>query len=182
MHLSYWYLRILLAVRLPELGPQDLCDAAVKIVTQLTNNTSLINPLTHHATAFAAVALIDCTGYEQTRKEAEGSLTTLLESRIAPSGWDASIRDMIIKNKNPAQSSGAGGAVGAKTGISPNAANLQHLAELATASTGGEAENPTTEGRKESSTGGQALQHFQNLREIVRVGYWAKLTGGEAGR
>lgn len=174
-----------MAMRLPESEPQDVLDPALQIVTQLKNNAGLVSPLTHHATAFAAAALIECTGHDNTRKEAESGLSSLLESRIAPSGWDTSIREMIIKSKTPGPSSGAGGAVGAvgaKTGTSQHAAiqGLQQLAELASATEEGRAESSTSEGRKESSqsnTGGQIFQRFHDLREVVRIGYLDKLSG-----
>ena len=183
IHLCYWYLRILMAMRLPESEPQDLLDPAMNIVTQLKNNAGLISPLTHHATAFAAAALIELAGYEHTRQEAESGLTALLESRIAPSGWDASIRTLIVNCKNPGPSAGAGGAVGAKTSTSQHAAiqGLQHLADLATATEEGRTEGSTSEGRMES-TGGQIFQRFHDLRELVRIGYLSKLGGGETVR
>jgi hypothetical protein len=173
-----------MAMRLPEYGPQEVCEPAVQIITQLKNSVSLISPLTHHATALAAVALIDCMGYESSRKEAEGGLGILLESRIAPSGWDASIREMIIKSIDPSQISGAGGAVAARSGTSQHTAiqSLQHLAELATATKEGKAEGSTSEGRKGSSAVGQTFQRFPNLREVVSVGYWSKLGAADAGR
>ena len=174
-----------MAMRLPEYGPQDVCDPAMKIITQLKSSTDLICPLTHHATAFAALALIECTGYEQTRKEAESGLTALLESRIAPSGWDASVRAMIFKNTNTGQSIAAGGAVAVKSGTSQHIANqgLKQLAELATATTEGNPESSTTETRKEPSRGGggQIFQRFHDLREMVRIGYLTK-AGGTADR
>lgn len=186
LHICYWYARVLMAMRLPWSEPQDLCSAALEIVTQLKNNTSLVSPLTHLATAFAAVALIECTGYEQTRKEAESGLSAILDGRIAPSGWDASIREMIVKNKNPGQSSGAGGAVGANSGTTQHAAiasqGLQHLAELATATTEeGKAESSIGEGRKELDSQKYLSTRAPDLRELVRVGYWGKL-GGDAVR
>jgi hypothetical protein len=172
-----------MAMRLPESEPQDLLDPAMNIVTQLKNNAGLVSPLTHHATAFAAAALVALTGYEHTRQEAESGLTSLLESRIAPSGWDASIRTLIVNSKNPSPSAGAGGTVGAKTGTSQHAAiqGLQRLADLATATEEGRTESSTSEGRK-GSTGGQIFQRFHDLRELVRIGYLSKLGGGDAVR
>ena len=188
IHLCYWTLRLLMAMRLPEYGAQHVCDPAMRIVTQLKDSTNLFSPLTHHATAFAAVALIECMGYEQTRNEAESGLTALLEGRIAPSGWDVSIRELILKSRNSGQSSGAGGAVGAITGTSqPEALHLQHLAEaaeLATATNEGKTESSTSETRKESSTGGggQIFQRFHDLREVLRSGYLSKQGGGTTDR
>lgn len=170
-----------MAMRLPESEPQDLIDPAMNIVTQLKNNAGLVSPLTHHATAFAAAALIELTGYEHTRQEAESGLTSLLESRIAPSGWDASIRALIVNSQNPSPSSGAGGAASAKTSTSQHAAiaiqGLQRLADVATATEEGSA----SEGRKES-TGGQIFQRFHDLRDLLRIGYLSKLGAGDAVR
>jgi hypothetical protein len=181
IHLCYWYLRILMAMRLPESEPQDLLDPGMNIVTQLKNNAGLVSPLTHHATAFAAAALIELTGYEHTRQEADTGLTSLLESRIAPSGWDASIRTLIVNSKIPGPSAGASGAVGAKTGTSQHAdiaiQSLQRLADVATATE----ESSTSEGRKES-TSGQIFQRFHDLRELLRIGYLSRLGGGDAAR
>ena len=164
-----------MAMRLPESELQDLLEPAMQIATQLKNNPSLVSPLTHHATAFAAAALIELNEHESTRKEAERGLSSILEGRIAPSGWDASIRDMILKIANPGSSSGAGGAVGAKTGTSQHAAiqGLQQLAELASATEEGRTEGSTSEGRKD----GQIFQRFHDLRELIRVGYLSKLSG-----
>ncbi|KAG0645944.1 putative transcriptional regulatory [Hyphodiscus hymeniophilus] len=185
MYLSYWSLRILMARKLPEYGPHDLCEPATKIVTLLKNNPSLVCPLTHYANTFAAAALIECTAHEQTRMEAESGLTTLLDSRIAPSGWDASIRELIVKNKHLGQSTGAGGAAGAKAGTSQHSTgeeshlrSLAEAAELATATNEGKAESLAGGVRKESSTDGKIIRRFHDLREIVRSG----LLGGSADR
>jgi hypothetical protein len=184
-HLVFWILRLLLALRLPESQPQDLCDAAVQIVHTLTSNANLISPLTHLAAAFAAVVLIKCTYEEETRKEAETGLSAFLDGRIPPSGWDASIKEMIIKNSNASQSSGAGGAAGANPGTSQHAViasqGLQHLAELATATEEGNAESSTGEGRKDSKSQKYLSIRAFDLRELVRIGDWSKL-GGDAGR
>ena len=196
IHLCYWYLRILMAMRLPESEPQDLLDPAMNIVTQLKSNAGLISPLTHHATAFAAAALIELAGYEPTRQEAEGGLTSLLESRIAPSGWDASIRALIVNSKNPGPPSAGGGGgggstktTGTSTSTSQHAAiqGLQHLADLATATTTttttGDSTTGEGGGRRESAGsttagGGQMFQRFPDLRELVRVGYLSRLAAG----
>jgi hypothetical protein len=174
VYLCYWYLQILLAMRLPETEPQDLLDLAKHIVTGLTNNAGLVSPLTHHATALAAGTLISLTKCEQTKQEAEGVLHALLEEHIAPSGWDGSIRTLITNSQNPSPPAGAGGAVGAKTSTSDSQhtamQGLQHLADLAAATEKGE-------GRRESA-GGQIFQRFHDLRELVRNGYLSRLGGG----
>lgn len=168
-------------LRLPESEAEDILDPALHIITQLQHNTRLVSPLTHHATVLAAAALIECTGHEDTRKDAESGLSCLLESQIASSGWDSSIREMIIKSKTAGPPSGSGGAMGAKTGTSQQQ-RLQQLAELASATEEGRGESSSSEVRKESQskTGGQTFQRFHDLRELVRIGYLSKL-GGQGG-
>ena len=189
IHLCYWYLRILMELRLPESEPSDLLVPARHIVTQLMHNTGLVSPLTHHFTALAAMTLVDLTAHENTRDEAENGLKSLLENRIAPSGWDASIREMITKKQHSNPSGGAGSVVRPKTTDSQHALTasqgLQRLADLATATEEGR-DVSTGEGRKEgekSSTGpvGSHFQRFHDLKESIRSGYLGAF-GGESGR
>lgn len=177
IHLCYWYTRILMELRLPESEAPELLDPALHLVTQLQHNAGIVSPLTHHATTLAAATLIECTGYENTRQEAESGLTALLESRIAPSGWDSSIKEMIIKRKTPSPSYASSSAVGAKTGTSQQQ-RLQQLAELASATEEDRGESSTVEGRKESQL--NVFPRFHDLRELVRVGYLSRL-GGQGG-
>jgi hypothetical protein len=177
-------------LRLPESEPFDLLVPAMNIVTQLTHNAGLVSPLTHHSTTLTAVTLIDLTAYDITREEAESGLKALLENRIAPSGWDASVREMIVKQQHSNPSGGAGSTVGPKTSDSQQHAltasqGLQRLADLATATEEGR-DVSAGEGRRESekSNKGPAGPHFQrfhDLKEFIRSGYLGAL-GGEAGR
>jgi hypothetical protein len=170
-------------IRLPDSEPLEILGPAMQIVTQLTHNANLVSPLTHYITSLAACTLIELKMYESTREEAESGLKSLMESRIAPSAWDPSIRDMVLKKQNISPPTGAGSTIGAKTATSQLASQgLQHLADLATATEGGMTKTSGTEGRKEekSNTDAQVFQRFHDLRELVRSGYMSILVGDTA--
>lgn len=178
IHLSYWYLRILLELRLSPSDPEEVLGPAMHIVTQLIHNTSLMSPLTHHATVVAASTLIELTGYEKMKDSAEGSLRSLLENRIAPSGWDAAIREMIIGKLNQGPSAGA--AAESQHALTASQ-GLQRLADLATATEGDRADATAVEGRKEgdqanpSPAGHRSVEPLQGLKDSVTKGYMSSL-------
>jgi hypothetical protein len=156
------------------------------IVTQLTHNTSLISPLTHHATALASSTLIDLTSYDKTKETAEAGLKTLVESRIAPSGWDAAIKEMILNKQNSGSPTGAGSAANSNPESQHSltaSQGLQRLADLATATEEGRAEASALENRKEneqtntSPAGTHSTENLQGLRDVVQRGYLTVLSG-----
>jgi len=186
-HICYWHLRILFELMLPESEPQDLLVPAMHIVTQLKHNSGLVSPLTSYSTALAGFTLVELTAYQNTKEEAESGLKSLLEARIAPSGWDATIRDMIVtkqqrlgtaaivRSSNPANSQHA---LTASQG-------LQRLADLATA-TEESRDVSSGDGRKESEktdtvASAAHSQRYHELRILVRSGYLT-VFDGEAGR
>lgn len=179
VHLCYWHLRLLVELFLPDSEPSDLLVSALRVVTQLVNNPGLITPLTYHCTTLAALALLDLTEYEATREEAERSLKSLVESRIAPSTWDVAVRDFIANRKSNL-------ATAESKHASVASQSLQRLADLATATeegrdvTGGEERK---EGEKLINSGPARayFQNFSRLREVVRSGYLS-VFGGETGR
>lgn len=179
IHLSYWYLRILLELRLSPSEPEDILGPAMHIVTQLTHNTPLMSPLTHHATAMAASTLIELLSYNKTKDSAEGSLRSLLENRIAPSGWDAAIRDMIVSKLNQGPSTG-GSSAESQHALTASQ-GLQRLADLATATEGDRADTTTAEGRKDaeqanpSPAGHHLVEPLQGLKDLVSKGYMSVL-------
>ncbi|KAH8816177.1 hypothetical protein F5884DRAFT_212493 [Xylogone sp. PMI_703] len=189
LHLCYWSIRILLELRLPDSEPYELSGPAMNLITQLAHNTTTISPLNYHATALAALTLLELTGFETTREEAEGSLNTILDGRIAPSSWDSAIRDYIIKKRQPGSS---GGASGVAAGTQPSNAQqnlttsasqgLQRLADLATATEEGRVESTASEGRRESeksitTASNTQFKRYNELRELVRNGYIMAFTG-----
>ncbi|ESZ89727.1 hypothetical protein SBOR_9890 [Sclerotinia borealis F-4128] len=154
LHITYWSAYLLILLHTPQEDRDEQVRAAHYIVSQLSFNSDMRSPLTHHYKCFAALALPNLLRFEVTKKAAEDILKTFLEGRLAASAWDASIRDFVIKNigaqRRSSGSQGQGPLVAQQTtgGSSVNAkvddnqhmiaaANqgLQRLADLATAST-----------------------------------------------
>ncbi|KAB8294078.1 hypothetical protein EYC80_009533 [Monilinia laxa] len=122
------------------------------------------SPLIHYFKTFAALALPNLLQFEETKKDAEATLKTFLEGRLAASTWDNSIREYLITNletqrrlsisQSQAQAQvitqqPTGTGANAKADDNQNmitAANqgLQRLADLATASTEDRSEGPTS--------------------------------------
>jgi hypothetical protein len=183
LHLCYWYLRIVVDLKQADSEPSNLLSPAINIVTQLTQNPSLITPLTYHSTVLATLTLIKLTEYESVRADAEGGLKTLMENRIAPSAWDSTIRDVISNRKHATVTPLTSSAESKHA--STAAQGLQHLAELATANEEGR-DVSMGEGRTEGEifAGKSAATHnqlHQDLREIVNIGY-LRILGGDSGR
>jgi len=180
IHLCYWYIRILYELRLPESEPQELLAAAGQIATQLTHSANLTSPLTYHSTALAAITLIELTNHEGTKEKAEKSLLLLLQNRIAHSGWDEAIRELINKK----QSSSAALPIMTESQHALTASQgLQRLADLATATEEGR-ENTASETKKEgekiiTAAPSPALQRYPQLRATIRIGYLSHVLGGD---
>jgi hypothetical protein len=189
VHICYWHLRILMALRLQDPEPYDLLDPAMRIVTQLIHNSSLVSPLTYHSTALAALTLIELTAHENTKDEAEKGLKSLMESHIAPTGWDTTIRDMIATkqqhNHNVAAVAGSSQAADSQHALTASQ-GLQRLADLATATegsrdvTGGETRKENEKGNTSAATTSH-FNRYHELRDLVRSGY-LNAFGGESGR
>ncbi|KAH6679486.1 hypothetical protein B0J14DRAFT_649874 [Halenospora varia] len=173
IHLCYWSTRILLELRRPDSEPHDLLEAAIRLSTLLINNSSLVTPLTYHATILATLTLIEVSGYNATRKEAEEGLKSLLEGRIAPSSCDSNVRDLINK-KLRSLASTSNPLEGQHDATSSQ--NLQRLADLATA-TEGIMDATAGEGRKQADNSNSTTPidsssaRYQNLRKMIREGY-----------
>lgn len=175
IHLCYWYLRILLELKAAPSDPEDILGPAMHIVTQLTHNSSFMSPLTHHATALAALTLIELTSYDKTKDSAEGGLRALVEHHISPSGWDAAIRDMIVSKRSRGSSTGAGAAESQHALTASQ--GLQRLADLATATDGGRADAATADARNDGEqansgpAGSRLVDGLQGLKDLVNKGY-----------
>jgi hypothetical protein len=179
IHLCYCYMRILVEVKASPADPEVILGPAMRIVALLTHNTSFMSPLTHHATVLAASTLIELTHCDNTKDSAEGSLRDLIENHIAPSGWDAAVRDMIVSKCNQVSSAGAG-SVESQHALTASQ-GLQRLADLATATEGDRADAATGEGRKESeqtnsaSAGAPLVERLNGLKDLVVKGYMSGL-------
>ena len=172
-------MRILVEVKASPSDPEVILGPAMRIVALLTHNTSFMSPLTHHATVLAASTLIELTNIDNTKDSAEGSLRDLLENRIAPSGWDAAVRDMIASKCNQVSSAGAGSAESQHALTASQ--GLQRLADLATATEGDRADAVTGEGRKESEQANPApggapfVERLRGLKDLINKGYMGVL-------
>ena len=166
IHLIYSYLQIQLQAILPEFEPSDVLRPAAQVVTELIANWTLQSPLIQHAATLAAATLIELRSYSETRSEAERNLKTLLETRTMGSAWDQSIKDMIMKNQ---RSDLYGGSSKAAESALTASQSLQHLAELATAS--------TAEAEGSDQPADTQPRRLRGLQALVRDGYLSKLGG-----
>jgi hypothetical protein len=181
VHLCYWYLRILVTLRAPDFGPLDLLDPTMNMVTQLTQNAGLVSPLNSHFTMLATLVLLDLTQHQSTRGDAESGLKSLLENRVAPSNWDAAIREIIAKRDQTFVSATIPNITAAEsTQAAVAAQGLQHLADLATSR-----DVTTSDDRKEDESSvsgpiGSRFKRYQSLQELIREGYLNAFAGDAA--
>lgn len=136
-HLAYWHTRLLIKRTGPQDDPAELLKLATEVTKLLAANPALVTPITHHFTSLAAITLVDLLDTEFTREGAEHAIKVIVDTHIAPSGWDATVRD-IVNKKN----AGMGSAARATTPVASQHAltasqGLQHLADLATATDAG---------------------------------------------
>jgi hypothetical protein len=171
IHLVYWFLRIMVELKVPTSELEEILDPAMHIVTQLTHNSSLMSPLTHHATALVTLTLIDLLNYDKTKESAEAGLKALVENRIAPSGWDSAIRDLIVNKLSRSASAGAGAAESQQALTASQ--GLQRLADLATATEGDLADAAAVESRKDGDQAqtGPLTDGLKALKGFVNKGY-----------
>ncbi|TEY40873.1 hypothetical protein BOTCAL_0416g00050 [Botryotinia calthae] len=178
LHINYWcaYLLILL-LQEPQEDADEQMRATHYIISQLSFNPDLKSPLVNYYRCFAALALPNLLQIETTKKEAESTLKTILEGRLASSPWDKVTREFLINNlgaqrrgsiglsQSQSQSQGAqqvtSAVVNAKADDNQHmitAANqgLQRLADLATAE---------TEDRVEVSSGVSTAEAVRNDKD-----------------
>lgn len=178
LHINYWcaYLLILL-LQEPQEDADEQMRATHYIISQLSFNPDLKSPLVNYYKCFAALALPNLLQIETTKKEAESTLKTMLEGRLASSPWDKVTREFLINNlgaqrrgsiglsQSQSQSQGVqqvtSAVVNAKADDNQHmitAANqgLQRLADLATAE---------TEDRVEVSSGVSTAEVVRNDKD-----------------
>ncbi|KAB5583316.1 hypothetical protein GE09DRAFT_947411 [Coniochaeta sp. 2T2.1] len=125
VHLAYWHCRLLAYLLMPSALSTDVFWAAGETVKLLLRYPQLRSPLNHHFSTLVTAALIELSDVSRTRDEALKLLRELYEKPFAPSGWDGAVSFAIAeKITRPGTSSGG-----------MNSHNLQHLADLATATT-----------------------------------------------
>ncbi|KAI5861342.1 hypothetical protein GGS23DRAFT_147449 [Durotheca rogersii] len=121
LHMVYWHTRLLVYLFQTNAKSTDILWACRELVTLLLTNTQLLSPLNHHFFCLTTLSLIELKKVEATHDEADSLLKQLLESNLAPSTWDATIRDRISEAIRPSTAQAAASQ------------SLQHLADLATA-------------------------------------------------
>ena len=128
MHLVYWHSRLLAYLYQTNSKSTDILWSCKESVTLLLTNTQVLSPLNHHFFCLTALSLLELSNVKATQEESKGLLKELLDSNHAPSTWDGVIKDRIADHLRPntPQATESSGATADK--------NLQHLADLATAS------------------------------------------------
>lgn len=121
IHMVYWHCRLLAYLFQTTAKSSDILWPCKETASLLLTNTQLLSPLNHHFFCLTALSLIELTKVEQTREEATTLLRQLLDTHLAPSTWDALIRDCISDHIRPSTAQDAANQ------------SLQHLADLATA-------------------------------------------------
>lgn len=124
VHLAYWHCRLLSYLFSPAAVSTDILWAAKEVVGVLTENPQLSGPLSYHFSGLAGLTLAELTKVDKTRDEANRLLKEMLELGIGSSPWDDAIRDYVVDKIRP--TTGSGGL---------DSQGLQHLADLATATT-----------------------------------------------
>ena len=125
VHLAYWHCRLLAYLLMPSALSTDVFWAATEAVKLLLRHPQLRSPLNHHFSTLVTATLMELSDVSKTRDEALKLLRELYDKPFAPSAWDGAVSFAIAeKITRPGTSSGG-----------MNSHNLQHLADLATATT-----------------------------------------------
>jgi len=125
VHLAYWHCRLLGYLLMPSSRSADVFWAAKQIVKLLVQHPRLRSPLNHHFSALVCATLMELSDVAKTADEAVKLLRELQDKPFAQSAWDGAIMAALAE-KLPRPGTGAGGG---------DSQSLQHLADLATATT-----------------------------------------------
>ncbi len=128
LHLAYWHVRLLSELLSPDRKqrPLNILQATKNMIGILTGNHDLLSPITHHFGTLATLGLAELRRFDETRDDATKLAKDVLDYSIAPSPWNAAVREKLAAQLRQAT---AAAAVGAAT----TSQNLQRLADLATA-------------------------------------------------
>ncbi len=127
----------------------------------LLDNAQVLSPLNHHFFCLTTLSLSELGKLAATQEEANNLLKELLRANHAPSTWDSVIRDRITGRLPPALQAS-----------SPTSRNLQHLADLASAT---EVESAKPEKHDEASAMLRTSDNYEDVgfdtRRLTRGGY-----------
>lgn len=170
VHLAYWHCRLLAYLLMPSALSSDVFWAAKELVNLLMEHPRLHTPWNHHFSALAAATLLEAAKGSKGRDEATKILKELHDVHFAPSAWDTAIKSKIAeKILRPGTSSGI------------DSYNLQHLADLATATTeltsasSAAKENAPPENNEEPPIKYRTANNYEDLgfdpRPMLQAGY-----------
>lgn len=124
VHLAYWHCRLLAYLFMPSSLSTDIFWAAKEIIKLLKLHPRLRSPLNHHFSTLVTATLLELSEVAKTRDEAIKLLRELHDKPFAKSAWDEPIMAAIDEKLSRAE-----------PGSGIDSHNLQHLADLATATT-----------------------------------------------
>ncbi|KAK6065200.1 hypothetical protein SCUP515_11346 [Seiridium cupressi] len=163
LHLVYWHSRLLAYLFQTNAKSSDILWPCKELVGLLVGNNQLLNPLNHHFFCLTTLSLLELVKVESEREAANSLLRELLETQIAPSNWDSIIRDRISEQIRPSTSHATVEATASQS--------LQHLADLATATTEMESLKP----EKSVENGLRTSDNYEQVgfdpRDLTRTGY-----------
>jgi len=133
LHLAYWHARLLSELISPDRRqrPINILQATKNIIEILAASHDLLSPITHHFGTLAALGLAELQRFKETRDDAAKLTKTVLDYSIAPSPWNAALRDKLAEQQQ--QQARPGTASSVVGGGGATGQNLQQLADLATA-------------------------------------------------
>ncbi|KAH8601361.1 hypothetical protein B0O99DRAFT_681385 [Bisporella sp. PMI_857] len=164
IHFSHRYLWLQLQLLAPDTEASVILDTITQITDLLSNEfVATESPLARHVACLATQVLVELSRQPQTRELATAKLETILKMRVASPFWDASIKEQIRK------SIASFGNTTASQHALVASQGLQHLAELATASTGDDKDN------HEALDTVPQRQH--GLMSLLQDGYVSRFSG-----
>jgi len=133
IHLCHAYILIQYYILHDDWGISFILAQSLKVLSLISEHNNVPQSfLAHHAVGLAAMVLIELSQHEKYREEAATALLTMMKFRVATPAWDYAIKELIKKNRPSTTTDSAA----ASKHASLASQGLQHLAELATASTG----------------------------------------------
>ncbi|KAK3292510.1 uncharacterized protein B0H64DRAFT_229828 [Chaetomium fimeti] len=138
LYLTYWLLRLVSELLSPDemQRPVNILQATRSLTGLLAAKHDLLSPITHHFAAVAALGLVELRRFRRTRGEAVRLTKEVLHYSMAPSAWNAAVRDKLSRYEARLQSAAAAAVAAGPSAAAAAAAggqNLHQLADLATA-------------------------------------------------